>query len=343
VRLHLNFGILGPSGMPLSFEEIQAKARLIEDSGFSGIWAGHHIPIPGDTARTLPDPLAGLLIAASATSRVELGTCIYCLGLVNAGNFAQSAYTLESFAPGRVTFGVGTGSQKQEWDVAGLDWSQRFKRMDESMALVKAMFSGESEIEVEELTFGDSGKTYAHQRPPRIGEPTLAMKIGAPRFLLGTWRSPAQLRRAATGYDGWLGSAGPGTLEGGWKKVFTESMKRFRDAGGSRALVSTMLLDHQAQTRPLGIDGTFDLICGPAAITERLAILDDLGFDDVILSPWDSAQGTGRQLTADLLAQVRSLYPVDASNAWTTAPQRPQAQPRAGQRIRPAAAAGSAP
>ena len=136
MRLHLNFGILGPDGMPLSFAEVQAKARLIENAGFSGIWSGHHIPIPGDTARTLPDPLPGLLIAASATSRVELGTCIYCLGLVNAGNFAQSAYTLEAFAPGRLTFGVGTGSQKQEWDIAGLDWSQRFTRLERRVHLL---------------------------------------------------------------------------------------------------------------------------------------------------------------------------------------------------------------
>ena len=198
MRLHLNFGILGADGMPLSFAEVQAKARLIEEAGFSGIWSGHHIPIPGDTARTLPDPLPGLLIAASATSRVELGTCIYCLGLVNAGNFAQSAYTLEGFAPTRLTFGVGTGSQKQEWDIAGLDWSKRFTRLEESMRFVKSMFTGESAIEVEELTFGDDHKKYARQRPPDLGEPTLAQKIGSPRFLLGTWRSPRQLNRAAT-------------------------------------------------------------------------------------------------------------------------------------------------
>jgi alkanesulfonate monooxygenase SsuD/methylene tetrahydromethanopterin reductase-like flavin-dependent oxidoreductase (luciferase family) len=319
MRLHLNFGILGANGMPLTFAEAAAKARLIEEAGFSGIWAGHHIPIPGDTARTLPDPLASLLIAASATSHVELGTCIYCLGLVNAGNFAQSAYTLEGFAPGRVTFGVGTGSQKQEWDIAGLDWNTRFKRLDESMEFVKSIFTGKSAIEVEELTFGDTRKKYERQRPPEIGEPTLAMKIGSPRFLLGTWRSPKQLNRAATVYDGWLGSAGPGTLDGGWKKVFTESMKAFRDAGGTRALVSTMLVDHAAETKPLGEDGAFELICGPEAVTERLAILDGLGFDDVIISPWDSARTKGRQLTADLLAELRSLYPVDASAPWTTA------------------------
>jgi alkanesulfonate monooxygenase SsuD/methylene tetrahydromethanopterin reductase-like flavin-dependent oxidoreductase (luciferase family) len=319
MRLHLNFGILGDDGMPLTFGQIQAKARLIEEAGFSGIWSGHHIPVPGDTARTLPDPLQGLLIAASATSRVELGTCIYCLGLVNAGNFAQSAYTLESFAPGRVTFGVGTGSQKQEWDIAGLDWSQRFARLEESMQFVKSMFTGESPIEVEELTFGDNHKKYARQRPPEIGQLTLAQKIGSPRFLLGTWRSPRQLRRAATTYDGWLASAGPGTLEGGWKKVFTDSLSIFRAAGGTRALVSTMLVDHEAETRPLPEDGAFELICDPETITERLGILEDLGFDDVILSPWDSRRTRGRQLTPVLLAELRALYPLDAVNVYPSA------------------------
>lgn len=320
MRLHLNFGILGPDGMPLSFAGVQARARLIEDAGFSGIWSGHHLPVPGDTARTLPDPLPGLLIAASATTRVELGTCIYCLGLVNAGNFAQSAYTLGAFAPGRLTFGVGTGSQKQEWDIAGLDWSTRFKRLDESVRFVKSVFTGESAIEVEELTFGDAGKKYQRQRPPETGQATLAMKIGSPRFLLGTWRSPRQLLRAATTYDGWLASAGPGTLEGGWKKVFTSSMSIFRDAGGKRALVSTMLVDHEAETEPLAEDGAFELICGPGAITERLGILDALGFDDVILSPWDSARARSRQLTAELLAELRSLYPADAVNVFTPEP-----------------------
>ena len=65
------------------------------------------------------------------------------------------------------------------------------------------------------------------------------------------------------------------------------------------------------------------LICGPAAITERLGILDDLGFDDVILSPWDSERTKGRQLTSELLAELRSLYPADEANIFTPAPAGP--------------------
>jgi hypothetical protein len=102
-------------------------------------------------------------------------------------------------------------------------------------------------------------------------------------------------------------------------------MSVFRDAGGTRALVSTMLVDHQAPTRPLPEDGAFELICGPDAITERLGILEDLGFDDVILSPWDSERTKGRQLTPELLAELRALYPLDDANIYPQAPAAPAA------------------
>ena len=124
------------------------------------------LPIPGNPHGPRPSVDAGLLLPATATERVEIGTCIYCFGLVNAGNFAQSAYTLEAFAPKRVTLGLGTGSQKQEWDVAGLDWESRFKRMDASLAFVKSIFTGNSDIEIEEFRFGNEGKSYEQQRAP---------------------------------------------------------------------------------------------------------------------------------------------------------------------------------
>jgi alkanesulfonate monooxygenase SsuD/methylene tetrahydromethanopterin reductase-like flavin-dependent oxidoreductase (luciferase family) len=321
VRVHFNLTLTGDDGMPLGLAEIQETARLIESSGFSGIWTGHHIPIPGDSRPfAATDPLMSLLLAATATSTVEIGTCTYSFGLVNASNFAQSAYTLEAFAPHRVTLGIGTGSQKQEWAVSGLDWDSRFKRMDVGFALVKDIFSGSSDIEIEEFRFGDDDKRYeggSAAQAPSAAEPTLAMRIGSPHFMLGTWRSPAQLKRAATVYDGWMGSAGPGALYGGWRKVFTESMKTFRDAGGRRAMVATMLTDPTAPTSRLSEDGTFDLIGAPETITERLHILDEIGFDDVILSSWDNANRKYRVLTREFAEEMRSLYPVDTSVAWS--------------------------
>jgi hypothetical protein len=55
---------------------------------------------------------------------------------------------------------------------------------------------------------------------------------------------------------------------------------------------------------------------GPEEITKRLGILDGLGFDDVIISPWDSERTKGRQLTPELLAELRALYPADESNIF---------------------------
>lgn len=318
MRLHLYFPFTREDEMPLSAAEIRDAAQIAEACGFSGIWAGHHIPIPGDGARQSADPLMSLALAATATETIEIGTCVYCFGPVNPGNFAQSAYTLESFAPHRVTLGLGTGSQKQEWDVVGLEWGSRFRRMDSSLEFVKAIFSGSSEKAVGQFQFDGEGKgkRYHPMRFTTPGEPTVAMKIGSPRFMLGTWRSPAQLRRAATQYDGWMGSAGPATLAGGWRKVFTESMKVYRDAGGERAAVSTMLIDAGAPASSLSEDGAFDLVCPPEVITERLGVLEEVGFDDVIVSPWDSRARYYRMLTREIAEEIRSLYPIDSSVAW---------------------------
>ena len=49
-----------------------------------------------------------------------------------------------------------------------------------------------------------------------------------------------------------------------------------------------MMIDPGAPASSLSEDGTFDLIGAPETITERLHILDELGFNDVILSPWDA-------------------------------------------------------
>ena len=109
-----------------------------------------------------------LAVAATATSSVEIGTCVYCFGPVNPGNFAQSAYTLESFAPRRVTLGLGTGSQKQEWDVVGLDWGSRFQRMDSSLDFVKSIFSGSSDIAVESFSFDGEDKEGKRYHPDAV-------------------------------------------------------------------------------------------------------------------------------------------------------------------------------
>jgi alkanesulfonate monooxygenase SsuD/methylene tetrahydromethanopterin reductase-like flavin-dependent oxidoreductase (luciferase family) len=144
----------------------------------------------------------------------------------------------------------------------------------------------------------------------------MAMEVGIPRLVLGAWASDLQLRRAASEYDGWMTSAGPGTARGGWKKVFSEGIKRYRDLGGKRALISTMLIDLKMPDTPMPEDGGFILACTPATAAERLNALAELGFDDVIIKPVNyQRDGNTMEVfdyTSEDLQLYRSLVPKDA-------------------------------
>lgn len=126
------------------------------------------------------------------------------------------------------------------------------------------------------------------------------------------------MRRAATEYDAWLASASPGAQFGGWRKALSESIKVYRGLGGRRAIAATVAVDFRGPRVPLADDGVFTLFCSPAEAAERLAMLESLGFDDVILALMNRSLGQERKglarrydfTTADL-EQVRALLPKD--------------------------------
>ncbi|MBV9592244.1 MAG: hypothetical protein JO147_00390 [Actinobacteria bacterium] len=137
-------------------------------------------------------------------------------------------------------------------------------------------------------------------------------KLGPPRFALGAWQSEPQLRRAVEQYDGWIASGGPGSHYGGWRKMMTEAIKRYRDLGGKRAMVTTVVCDLSMPEEELDDFGSFHLVCGPKSAAERLNAIAELGFDDVVLSFRDARTGSGYgEMTREKLDEVRSLMPKD--------------------------------
>lgn len=103
--------------------------------------------------------------------------------------------------------------------------------------------------------------------------------------------------RAAREYDGWLAS---GHYTRGIKQL-AEGIKRYRDAGGKRAILANVRYDLSAPRRPMTEEGSFELLCGPQEAADRLHQVAELGFDDCLLAkPVD-------QTKEDIL-QMRSLY-----------------------------------
>jgi alkanesulfonate monooxygenase SsuD/methylene tetrahydromethanopterin reductase-like flavin-dependent oxidoreductase (luciferase family) len=320
MRIGVWLPLVGKDGVLLDGHAIVRRAQMIEAAGLNGAWLGDHTPIPGDTDRDLPDPISYLAICSLGTSpALELGTCIYSLPLRNKYDVAQRFYTLETIAKGRFTWGVGTGSQKVEYDAQGLDWDDRFRRMADHMDGIRQIFAGQpvGPLYRQHPALDDPDTPVVLDPAVDRGTPWAA-QVGPPRFALGSWHSSRQLRRAATEYDGWLASASPGAQFGGWRKVLSESIKMYRDLGGKRAIAATIAADLRGERVPLADDGVFQLFCPPTEAADRLAVLESLGFDDVLLFLTDRSLARERiglarryDFSTDDLEQIRALLPRD--------------------------------
>jgi alkanesulfonate monooxygenase SsuD/methylene tetrahydromethanopterin reductase-like flavin-dependent oxidoreductase (luciferase family) len=286
---------------PLDAAGVAARAAMVERAGLDGVWIQDSM-IPGVMR---PEPLLWLLPAAAATSNIEIGTSILIVPLRHPVDLAQRFLTLRALTNDRFTAGVGAGSSKPSHDSMGVDFHDRFRLLYEEMDTIRRLCDGE--------TVGAANL-----------DPWPSVK-GGPRFVIGAWHSEASLRRAVTQYDGWMCSAGRTNLE-----TMAEAIKRYRDLGGRRAMVSTCPVDLSAPTQRMGDDDPFNLMCDPAEAARRLERLAALGFDDVLLVKRDH---TGRtkmfetDLDADEISQIRALLPRDETRPWheERAPRTPGA------------------
>ena len=196
----------------LWFHEVEATrwseiAHHVESVGFESLWIGDHlalpsalpegypytddghVPFPPDTP--LHDPLVVLAVMATATTRVRLGTAVYLLPLRAPFAVARAVTTVSALAAGRLTFGIGTGWIRREFDDAGVGFDDRGARTDEMVALLRALWSGE--VVEHHGAHYDVGPVQCVPRP----EPTPPIHVGG--------ESARAVRRAAELGDGWIG------------------------------------------------------------------------------------------------------------------------------------------
>ena len=285
MRIGINVPLKDFNGTPLDAKGIMQRARMVEDAGLDSIWMGDGI----SPNMTRPDALMWLLMACAGTDHIEIGTSILQIPLRNPVELAQRLLTLRALARGRFTVGIGAGSTRTNHDAVGVDFDKRFTLLKDHMDVIRRLCNGE--------TVG-----AANLNPwPEVR--------GGPRFVVGAWYSGIWLKRAARDYDGWMSSAGRTNL-----KTVAEAIGRYRSMGGKRAMVSTCAVDLTAPTTPLGDDEPFHLRCDPEEASRRLRILDDLGYDDILLVKADHTRRAPLyepDYTAEHLAAIRSLLPKD--------------------------------
>ena len=142
--MNIGFGLaldFWSADKPLT-QHLDNYARLIaaaEDHGFNSIWAGEfrpRKPTPGHT----PSPLL-ILAAMAGRTKLRLGTGVTLLTLWHPLRLAYDGAMLDHLSDGRFTLGVGVGVA-QQMQRYGVPPAEAGTRMDESLELLKAMWSG---------------------------------------------------------------------------------------------------------------------------------------------------------------------------------------------------------
>jgi alkanesulfonate monooxygenase SsuD/methylene tetrahydromethanopterin reductase-like flavin-dependent oxidoreductase (luciferase family) len=256
------FGIALPSGgrssPALGVQSLADAARQIEAVGFQSAWAFDAI----GRGFLLADPLIALSIAATVTQRLELGTGVLQVPLRNPVELAQRVLTTHLVSGGRLRLGVGAGSTAADFQALGVDFASRFRRLDESLSIMRRLWAGERV----------NGASL---------EPVWPDARGGPPVLIGSWAGSRWIERAAREFDGWVGSG----ARSSWR-LLREGITRFRGLGGRRAIVTNVVVDVQAgQASPDGPDDPCDLRCPQDSARERLHRLRELGFDEIVLVP----------------------------------------------------------
>jgi alkanesulfonate monooxygenase SsuD/methylene tetrahydromethanopterin reductase-like flavin-dependent oxidoreductase (luciferase family) len=166
-----------------AIEVVAAAAHM----GFAWVSIGQHW-LSHPTVWPQPFPILARLAPETGTMRLK--TSVLLLPIVNAVEAAENIATLDHITHGRLDVGVAIGYRDKELETAGLARRDRVPKLEESLALMKLLWSGQP------ITFPG---TYTRVTEGRLGftpyqKPHPPLEMGA--------QSEGATRRAARLTDG---------------------------------------------------------------------------------------------------------------------------------------------
>jgi G6PDH family F420-dependent oxidoreductase len=308
-------------GYSLSSEELGPRdlvryARTAEVAGFGAIWISDHYH-PWQSSQGESPFVWTVLGAIAATTDLHMTTAVTCPTFrIHPAVLAQATATLAALAPGRFTFGVGSGEALNE-HILGDTWppvSIRHERVDEALGIIRKLWTGEVVTHV--------GRYYT------VHNARLFSRPADPPLIYVSGFGPEATRLAARVGDGWISTrpdaealrtyrrdGGTGRSQGGlkicWAETATEAARtayRFwgheRVSGQATSDLPTWQSFEWIAKASSPEQVARELPCGPdpARAAEAIAAYVDAGFDEVYIAQIGPEQEGGiRFLAEDVL------------------------------------------
>jgi probable F420-dependent oxidoreductase len=298
---HYDFSL--PEHRPITFDALRPWAVRAEELGFDSVWISDHFFLSlaryggADEPLGSLEPLTALAAIAGSTRRVRLGTLVLCAPFRHPALLAKAATAIDLASDGRFDLGIGSGWYADEFERFGLPFGtigERFAILEEQLEVLGPLLEGR--------TVEHPGPRYPMHEARNLPEPAQRPR---PPIWVGGKGGPRLLRAIARRADGW------NTV---WRWSPADYADRLRDlericdeVGRDPATVrrsvglSTIVgEDHADLERRIdflrdwgpGLAtatreelSTHALVGTPEEVAERIAVFDELGVEELILTP----------------------------------------------------------
>lgn len=175
---------------------VAALAASAEEAGWDGLFVWDHLRWR-EPVRAVADPWIALTAAAMASETLRIGPMVMPLARRRPAIVARQTATLDLLSGGRLTLGVGLGSDRfgEEFSRFGdeVDDRKRAAMMDESLDILRAAWSG--------AAVRHHGEHYTVDDVEFLPRP--AQDGGVPIWIAG-FPGKVRPRRRAARYDGFF-------------------------------------------------------------------------------------------------------------------------------------------
>jgi alkanesulfonate monooxygenase SsuD/methylene tetrahydromethanopterin reductase-like flavin-dependent oxidoreductase (luciferase family) len=276
-------------GHPYTLEHLVDYARHAADLGFATLAANDHLvfAIPW-----LDGPTALAAVTGSSGS-MTLATTVALPVVRGPVPLAKAMAAIDRLSGGRVVVGVGPGSSRLDHGAVGLDFDERWRRLDEAVQALRSLWGAGGEPFI--------GRYYSTAGIDMLPRPT---RPSGPPIWIGSWGSEAGLRRTARLADGWLASAyntTPAAFADAWRRLHNHLAGEGRDPATFPNALATMwfhITDDRAEADRVMTDRIVPAIhrpetqlrerlpVGPAgAFAEKLHAFREAGVQQVLVWP----------------------------------------------------------